>query len=194
MEKEEKGKLDERWKKFLENHWKMALILVVGIIGAILGAIFVFLWRVSDAQATGMVPSSIGLWTVGYAVTFILNVILWEALIIGIPVVVAVILVVVLWWNKLPEEEKEGYKREPPKGWRRRRTSMGGGGGGVLILIAWLLVVWIDNMWNTAFQDWTFNYWVYSGLIAVLWIAIIFGIPIVVLGSLWLLRELKKES
>ncbi|MHA1427893.1 MAG: hypothetical protein ACTSQI_18075 [Candidatus Helarchaeota archaeon] len=194
MENKEEEKIDETWKKFLRKHWKMTLLLIGAGAGAVVGALLVFLWVVANAQATGLVPIDLGMWTVGYTVTFIINVILWELLFIGIPVVVAAILIIMLWWKKLPEEEREEYKREPKKGWRRRGTSSGGGGGIIsfLVMITWLIIIWVDNMWNIAFEDWFFNYWIYSGLAAFLWVLLIFGVPITILIILWLRRELKE--
>ena len=59
------------WKKFLKKHWTMFALFVVAAILASVGAIYVFLWFVGDAQSTGMVPSTLGLWTMGNMVTFI---------------------------------------------------------------------------------------------------------------------------
>jgi len=65
------------WKKFLRNHWKMIIIFVVGAILAFIGAILVYLWFVGDAQLTGLVPATLGLWAMGHFVTFLLHLIFW---------------------------------------------------------------------------------------------------------------------
>ena len=50
----------EVWKKFVRKHWNMLALFVVAIILASVGAVYVFLWFVGDAQSTGMVPSDFG--------------------------------------------------------------------------------------------------------------------------------------
>ncbi|MDH5495115.1 MAG: hypothetical protein OEY24_05380, partial [Candidatus Bathyarchaeota archaeon] len=81
----------EIWKKFLRKHWNMLVLFVVGAILASIGAILVYLWFVGDAQSTGLVPTTLRLWTMGHLVTFLLRLILWEVLFIGIPVIIAAV-------------------------------------------------------------------------------------------------------
>ena len=97
------------WRIFFRNHWKMFLLFAVGAVLAMVGAILVFLWSVGNAQSTGMVPTTLGLWTMGNLVTFLLNLIFWEVLLIGVPVILTV-MAIWLWWKKLPTEEREGYR------------------------------------------------------------------------------------
>ena len=96
------------WKAFLSKHWKMAALFVVGAVLAVVGAILVFLWFVGDAQSTGMVPSTLGLWTMGHMVTFTLHLIFWELILIGIPVGICAV-AGWQWWKRLPAEEKKEY-------------------------------------------------------------------------------------
>jgi len=98
----------EVWKKFLRKHWNMVALFVVAVILASVGAIYVFLWFVGDAQSTGMVPATLGLWTMGNLVSFILHAIFWELLLIGVPVILAAV-AGWLWWRRLPSEEKKEY-------------------------------------------------------------------------------------
>ena len=85
----------------MRKHWKAVGIFVVAAALALAGAVYVFLWFVKNAQSTGLVPSTLGLWTMANLVTFILNAIFWEHLFIGIPVVVGVG-ASWLWWRRLP--------------------------------------------------------------------------------------------
>ena len=179
----------EIWKKFLRNHWNMLVLFIVGAILASIGAILVYLWFVGDAQSTGMVPTSLGQWTMGHMVTFTLHLILWEVLFVGVPVIIAAV-GGWLWWKKLPDEEKKEYHFF---GKRSRATSGGGGAISLLFYIAFFIKVWMDGNWNVAFATWTFDYLVYSMLTVLVWILIIFGIPIA-LGIIWWIRhEMKKE-
>ena len=180
------------WKKFLRKHWNIVVLFVVGAILVSIGAIFVYLWVVGDAQLTGLIPATLGLWAMGHIVTFLLHLIFWEAILIGIPVILAAV-VGWLWWKKLPDDEKEEYKRGHLFGKRSRRTE-GGEGISFLIFIVFIIKIYLDGNWNVAFATWTFDYIVYSCLLALIWVLIIFGIPIVIGGTWWLHREMKKKS
>ena len=72
----EKG--DKGWKAFLRKHWKIATSFVVGAVLALVASVLVFLWFVGDAQSTAMVPTTLGLWTMGNVVTFIVHLLFWE--------------------------------------------------------------------------------------------------------------------
>lgn len=180
------------WKKFLTRHWKMLVLFVVAAIVAITGAILVLLWFVGDAQVTGLVPATLGLWTLGYLVTFVLYFIFWEVLFIGIPVIITVVAIYFLWWKKIPDEERTEYRRGHLFGKRSRRTD-GGGAISLLVNIVFIIKVYLDGNWNVPFATWTVDYLVNSYLWAILLIVIIFGIPIVLGGTWWLRREMKKK-
>jgi hypothetical protein len=183
---------DKIWKKFMRKHWKILILFVIGAILASIGVILVFLWFVGDAQATGLVPATLNLWTMGHLVTFVLHLIFWEVLYIGVPVILAVVVIMFLWWKKLPEKEKEEYNRGNLFGTRSRSTS-GGGGISLVVFIAFIIKVFRDGNWNVPFADWTFDYLVYSYLWALIWVLIIFGIPIGLGGIWWIHREMKKK-
>ena len=179
------------WKKFLSKHWKMLVLFVVGAILASIGAIFVFLRFVGDAQLTGLVPETLGLWTMGHFMTFLLHLIFWEVLFIGVPVIIAIVLIIFLWWKNLPDEERKEYKRGHLFGKRSHRTD-GGEGISFLVTIAFIIKIYLDGNWNVPFATWTFDYLVYSWLWALFWVLIIFGIPILIGGTWWIRREMKK--
>ena len=184
---------DEKiWKKFLRKHWKMFVLFVVAAILVIAGAILVFLWFVGDAQVTSLVPATVGLWTLGYLVTFLLYLIFWEVLFIGIPVIITVAAIYFLWWKKISDEERKEYRRRHLFGKSSRRTD-GGGAISLLVNIVFIIKVYLDGNWNVPFATWTFDYLVYSYLWALLWILIIFGIPILLGGTWWIRREMKKK-
>jgi hypothetical protein len=179
----------EIWKEFLRKHWNVLVLFVLGAVLACIGAVFVYLWFVGDAQSTGLVPSTLRLWTMGHLVSFLLYLILWEVLFVGIPVIIAA-MAGWLWWRKLPIEEKKRYHFFST---RSRATSGGGGSISLLVLIAFCIKVFADGNWNVAFATWTFDYLVYSLLWALIWILIIIGIP-ATLGIIWWINhEMKKK-
>ena len=176
-------KLDEEKRRFLLKNWKMTLVMAVCIAAAVVVAFLVFLWVVNEAAL--IMPVSLGDWTIGYLITFILHIIFWELLLVatwGIP------LAAVLYWqfSKLPDADL--WK---PKGGRRE----GGDAFGFLIGIAWLIMIYIDGRWDQTFQVWTFTEWIYSWLTALGWVLMIFAIPAVIILILWLVnREMKKDA
>jgi len=175
------------WKKFLRKHWGIVALFVVVCILAFIGAIYIFLWFTAQAQTTGLVPSSLGLWTMGNIVMFILNLIFWELIFIGIPAIIGAA-IGWQWWKRLPDEEKKDYRFFG----KRSRTARGGSGASLLLFIAFAIKIYIDGNWNVAIATWTLNYVIYSIISILIWIAVIFGIPIAIGIILWMHYEMKK--
>ncbi|MFW9871334.1 MAG: hypothetical protein ACFFFO_17155 [Candidatus Thorarchaeota archaeon] len=178
--------LDEEEKRFLKKHWRMILPMIILAAVAVVAVVFVFTWFVALAQSTVLVPSTLGLWSVGHVITFILHLIFWELLLVGSWVLVIFLVIIIRWYMKLPEEEREGW---PKRGRREESDAFG-----FLVGITWLIVVWLDGNWNLAFNSWTFDDWVYSFLAALMWDLIIFGIPILLAFLWWMNKEFKTES
>src|SRR5665647_1117394 len=82
------------WKSFIRKHWNMVAVFVVAGILTFIGAIYVFLWFTGDAQTTGLIPSTLGLWTMGNIVSFILHLIFWELIFIGVPAIIVAVIAV----------------------------------------------------------------------------------------------------
>jgi hypothetical protein len=177
--------LNEGEKRFLKKYWKMVIIFAAIIAAGAIGAVLVLQWFVATAQATALVPSLLGQWTVGAVITFILHLIFWELLLVGSWILILVLVIVFQWYRKLPDEERE---RKPKRGRREEGDAFG-----FLVGITWLIVVWLDGRWNLAFNSWTFNDWVYSFLAAVAWDLLIFGIPITLAFLWWIRRETGKK-
>ena len=184
-------KCDKIWKKFLRNHWKMLIVFVVGAILAFIGAVYVYLWFVGEAQLTGLVPETLGLWAMGHILPFLLHLIFWEAIFIGIPVIIAAAVTYFQWWKKLPDKERKEYRRGHLFGKRSRRTD-GEGALSFLIFIVFAIKIWLDGNWGVAFATWKLDYLVYSCLWAFIWILIIFGIPMALGAIWWINKEMKK--
>jgi hypothetical protein len=178
----------EGWKKFLRKHLNMVALFVVAVILASVGAIYVYLWFVGDAQSTGLVPATLGLWTMGDLVTFILYAIFWELVFIGVPAIIGAV-AGWQWWKRLPSDEKKEYHFFG----KRSRTTSGGGGISALFFIAFCIKVFIDGNWNVAFATWTLDYVVYSMLTILVWGLVIFGIPIAIGVIWWIRHEMEKK-
>ncbi|MGD1060197.1 MAG: hypothetical protein ABR879_01920 [Methanomassiliicoccales archaeon] len=177
------------WKMFLSRHWRMTAAWVLGAAVAVFGAVLVYLWFVGQAQTNGIVPSSLALWTIGSLVAFILNLIFWELVLIGIPVVIAAI-VAYSYYKRLPYDEREEYRRASLFKSRSRRTDWGSGFS-FLLNIVFIIKIYADGNWNTPFSTWTFDYLVYSFIVALIAIVVIIGVPMLIGGVWWLHREMK---
>ncbi len=177
------------WKKFLRKHWSVVAAFVTAAILAIAGAIYVFLWFVGEAQSTGLVPATLGLWTMGNLVTFILHALFWLFLFIGIPVIIVAV-AGWQWWTRLPDEEKKEYRFFG----KRSRTADGGSGVSLLFFIAFAIKVFIDGNWDVPIATWSLNYVVDSMILILILGLIIFGIPAGIIGLIWLSREMKKKT
>jgi hypothetical protein len=187
MTEEIRAEKDSDWKKFIRKHWGIVAVFVVAVALAFAGAVYVFRWFAGNAQSTGLVPSTLNLWTMGHVVTFILHLIFWELVLIGIPVAVGAVLGW-QWWKRLPAEEKE--YRFFGKGSRSRNA---GGGISLLLFIAFAIKVYVDGNWNVAISTWTLDYVVGSIITILMWTAAIFAIPATI-GILWWIRhELNKK-
>ncbi|MGA1974773.1 MAG: hypothetical protein ABSG92_03980 [Conexivisphaerales archaeon] len=179
---------DGSWKGFVRKHWSMLAFWVAGGVLVAIGGILVFLWFVGNAQSTGLVPGTLDLWTLGNCISFVLNLIFWELVYIGIPIAAAA-LAGWLWWRRIPYEERKGYSFFRS---RSRSTSGGGGFFSLLVFIAFCFKVSSDGKWNIPISTWTLNYLVYSYLTALAWILIIIGIPLALGGVWWLSRKMKE--
>ena len=181
----EEEKIDKMRLEFLLKYWKMTLVVVVVSIAAVAVGLFVFLSVVANAIASALVPVTLGQWSVGTIVTFVLNLAFWE-LVFVFTWVIPVIIGIYYWYTKLPEEDHRGWK---PSG---RRES--GDFIGFMVGMTWLLMLWIDGRWNLTLDSWTFNDWVFSWLTAAGWDLIIFGIPATIIIIIWLVfRRMGEE-
>ncbi len=188
MSGEAKNDDNSNWKMFIGRHWMVTAIFAVAGILLIIGGVYVFHWFAGDAQSTGLVPSILGLWTMGHVVSFILNLVLWELIFIGIP---AAIIAITgwLWWRRLPDEERKEYNFFN----KGSNTSNGGSGVSLLLFIGFALKIYIDGNWDVAISTWTLEYVVESMITVFIWAAIIFGIPIIIGVIVWMASRIKTK-
>jgi hypothetical protein len=174
------------WRSFVKRHWGAVTIFAVAAALFVAEAVYVFWWFVGSAQSSGLVPLLLGRWTMGNLVSFILYSILWELLLVGIPVAVAAI-IAWMWWKRLPLEERAAYHMGG-----RSRSAGGSGGVSLLFFIAFCIKVYLDGNWDVPFATYTLNYVVGSMITILVWGLIIFGIPIAIGLTWWIHHEMKK--
>jgi hypothetical protein len=177
---------DSDWRKFFRKHWGIVAVFAVAAALAFAGAVYVFWWFAGNAQTTGLVPSTLNLWTMNNLVMYILYLIFWELVFIGIPVAIGAILGW-QWWKRLPAEEKE-YRL-----FRTSRTRNAGGAISPLLFIAFAIKVYVDGNWNVAISTWTLDYVIDSIVTIIIWTAAIFAIPATIALLWWIHHELNKK-
>lgn len=186
MTEESSVENNSSWRKLIKKHWSIFAVFVVACILAFAGAVYVLLWFASEAQSTSLVPTTLGLWTMGHIISFILHLIFWELLFIGIPAIIGAV-VAWQWWKRLLEEEKKEYHFFG----KRSRATSGGSGISVLFFIAFCIKIFIDGNWDVAIASWKLDYVINSMITILVWAAIILGIPAAIGIIWWINHEIK---
>ena len=185
------------FKNFVRKHWKAVLLLVLIGIAVFIGSIYVLLWFIGYSEFGGHGTWAFNSWSMASNIDFLLNLILWEFLIIGIPVIAIGLVVFFQWWNKFPDEEKEGLEKHGYKKRKnQRRMAYGGGGGliGIVVFIAFCIIIYLDGNWSTPLGNLPYSYFVYTWLTGLMWVLIICGIPLVLILFFWLRMEIREET
>ena len=175
-------------ERFVRKHWTAITVFVVAGIFAVAGAVYVFWWFTGNAQKINLVPSTLNLWTMNNMLWFILHLVFWELVLIGIPVAVGGVLGW-QWWKRLPAEEKKEHMFG-----KRSRSRDVGGVISPLLSIAFAIKVYIDGNWNSAISSWTLDYVVGSMITILIWIAAIFAVPAIIGVIWWIRHEASKTS
>lgn len=188
MSEEEREK--KFWEKKLKEHWKaLAICIFAGIVAAV-GALLVLIWFISTSPIGNFGLATIGEWNLDWIVGFIILIILWELLFVGIPCALFFGLGGYLWWKRLPDEEKQEFKDREKKKSRKKETAGGGGGFGLVMFIGYCLYHGIMGTYYTTFGSLPYTYWLSTWFLTFAWMLIVLGglaviILIIVYFAVW---------
>ena len=179
---------EQFWKEEIKQHWKMLVLCIAAIVVLLVIAVNVVIWHIQTSPIGNYGTATFDQWSLDWIVRFLIVLILWELLFVGVPAGLIFGLGGYLWWQRLSSEEKTQFKTQKSKNHRARN----GGGGGLFFFIAYCIYIAIDGNYYTAFGTQPYSYWIFSYLLMLGWLLIIFGIPLAVAGLLYLRYWLKK--
>lgn len=164
------------WKGWVRKHKNTLIAMIIGGICAFIGILLVLIWVIEANPFVDPRTGTFNSWTLNYVVGFIILIIIWELLFVGVPAGLFFGVGGYLYWSKLPEEEKQEYKEREKKEKQHRKEKVGGGGGFPLFMfIAYCIYIAVDGNYNTQFGLKPYTYWLYSYMLAFMWISIVFG-------------------
>ena len=178
-------------KLMLKKHWKVGIVFILGIIGAIIGIILT-LFLVIETSAIGDQGTwSIGEFSIGNIILWFLTVALWEFLIVILPTIAYMAITWGIWWSLLLDEsEKQEFReRERREEKIKDKGSAASGVFGFFVFIAFLIIITIEgNLW-TPIGTIPYVYWIQKILWSAFWIIIVLGIPALIAGIYYLRKK-----
>lgn len=179
-------------RKMLKRHWKAGIILIVGIVGVITGAILTLAFMINNSDIGGYGTWTIGDFSFGHIILFLLWLVLWEILFVGIPAAVFFGIFFGLWWYRLPAEEKALMERKDKEKGFKENSNAVSGVFGFIVFIVFIILISIDGNLFTRFNAIQYTYWIAKLFLALFWILIFVGIPCLIGGIVYLRKKFKE--
>ena len=139
-------------------------------------------WHIQVSPIGNYGTATIDQLSLDLVVRFSIGLILWELLFVGLPALLYFGIGGYAWWQQLSIDEKASFKKQEAKKHRAQNYGGGGGGCGLFFFIAYCIVMSIDGNYFTAFGTLSYSYWIFSYLVMLGWLLVIFGIPLAVAG------------
>ena len=185
------------WKNKIKQYWKIFAICIIAVIVCAIGALLVLVWFIETSTLGGQGEWTFNQWTLNYVVGFMILIILWELLLVGAPAALFFGVGGYLCWKKLPDEEKQVFKgREKKEGKKYKHPKNAGGSGGfsIFMFIAYCIVIAIDGNYNTRFGLLDYSYFIYAWFFTIMWLLIIFGVPVAIILLIVYFKVWRKKS
>jgi hypothetical protein len=186
------------WRNLIVRYWYFVLLFGLIIIGAIIGFILVLDRYIDTSTIGGQGTWTFDQFSMGTMIEFMIFFIVWILLIVVLPTIaVTGILVAVIWYVVFAPELNEEIKLRIKKDEERKRSygrkSEGSGAFGFFMFIGVCIYIVVDGNWTTEFGNLTFRYFIDAWVTVFMYILIIFGIPAVIIGSIWFVRKYGRE-
>ncbi|TES96270.1 MAG: hypothetical protein E3J90_08355 [Promethearchaeota archaeon] len=188
---------EQYWKKKIKEHMPLFIVVIIAAALAFVGAILVVIWFIESSPIGAQGTALIGDWNLDWIVGFYILIILFELLFVGIPAGLFFGVGGYIWWKRLPDEEKAEFKAREKKNKHRKRNAGGSGGGGFLMFIAYCIYIAMSSNgvnYYAPFNSQPYSYWVYAMFYTLMWMVIIFGIPICIILLIVYLTVWRKKS
>jgi len=182
-------------KKLIRTHWKVFLLLLIGVIGAVIGLFLVFYWVLLTNWVGGYGTWGIGTFSIGNLLGLFFLMLFAELLLVGLPFIAYEGIIFYLWWRGLSQEEKDFMKRDEKKEKKKQiQQGAGGGGFGFVVSLIFLLLVFLQGNWETPIGNLPYIHWINTWLFALLIIALIVGIPGLIFAIWWFVKKVPESE
>lgn len=169
---------DEKfWGNVIRKHWIAFILFILAIVFIIIDAVSVLIWHVETSHLGGQGDWTFNQWSLSGVIIFIVVLILWELLFVGVPAGLIFGLGGYFFWTRLPQEEQQLYRNKDKSEKNGGTRDKGGDIVGFLIFIAFCIYIAIDGNFNTTFGLLPYSYFIYAWLYTIMWLLIIFGVP-----------------
>ncbi len=180
-----------RFKKLAKDHWQVFVLFMIGVIGVIIGGVFVFYWILQNSWIGGYGTWDFGMFSIANFLTLFILVLLLELLLVGAPFCGYGGIIFYLWWARLLSEDEKGWMN--PKDKKPKQDISKGVSGifGFFVFLMFLLLVFLGGNWDTPIGNLPYIYWINTWLLALVLIITIAGVPAIIAGIWYLIRKVE---
>ncbi len=182
------------WKEFAKKNWKLIAIAIAACVVLFIVALVVIISYINTSPIGGQGTWTVDQWTLNNIVGFIIQIVLWELLLVGLPAGVFFGVGGYIWYTRLSDEEKQDMKAREKANKHRKRNAGGSGGGGFFMFIAYCIYLAGQGKYDTPFGNESYSYWVFAMFYTLMWIFIIIGIPVVIILIIVYFTVWRKKS